>query len=78
MTFRERLADWITGGELTKARFDAGQWERAFWSEHDDHAIKMGRANCHAAALCAISAMETPNCAPIGKRMAKAARDALK
>lgn len=64
LTFRERLADWICGGELTKARKEmAWAWITA-----------MGRAD----QLQRIAMMETPNCAHIGKRMAKAARDALK
>jgi len=64
MTFRDRLADWISGGELTKARKEmAWAWITA-----------MGRAD----QLQRIAMMETPNCAHIGKRMAKAARDALK
>lgn len=64
MIFCDRLADWITGGELTKAR------EEMTWA----WVTAMGRA-IH---LQRIADMETPNCAPIGKRMAKAARDALK
>lgn len=27
MTFRERLADWISGGALSYARYDANLWE---------------------------------------------------
>jgi len=64
MTFRERLADWITGGELTNARKEVA-WA---WIEAIRRAEHLQR----------IADMETPNCAPIGKRMAKAARDALK
>ena len=64
LTFRERLADWITGGSLSHARREMA-WG---WIEAIRRADQLQR----------IAAMETPNCAPIGKRMAKAARDALK
>lgn len=28
MTFREKLADWLTGGELAVAKVEADQWQR--------------------------------------------------
>ena len=61
MSIREKLADWLTGGDygrvqrLLERRSD--QYEKQ-WEALDD-----------------IAAMETPSCAPIGKRMAKRARE---
>jgi hypothetical protein len=70
MTFRERLADWISGGAVTMFhnnwRFEAD--DKLYWIE-----LSAKRRE----ALRQIAAMETPNCASIGKRMAKIAREAM-
>ena len=70
MTWRERLADWISEGKLTEAMRLADGWQhrRDYWSEF---AIYRGEA------LRDIAAMETPNANATVKRMAKRAREAL-
>lgn len=70
MTWRERLADWISGGKLTEAMRLADGWQqrRDYWAEF---AIYRGEA------LRDIAAMETPGANGTVKRMAKRAREAL-
>ncbi|MBN8292864.1 hypothetical protein JI664_12890 [Rhodobacter sp. NTK016B] len=91
MTFRYKLADWISGGALTSMMLQASASEvQARVAK--DRATKEGRAREDAdrflhivasrrdhykAALTRIAAMGTPGMAHIGKRMAKEAREAL-
>lgn len=70
MTFREKLADWISGGWL--------KWER------ERNAKLLYRLSIvddvmdeYETALRAIAAMETPSANATVKRMAKTAREAL-
>lgn len=70
MTFREKLADWISGGKLTNAK--------------DDYGILLGLYNIeldlnvhYENALRHIMAQETPTANATVKRMAKIARDAV-
>jgi len=64
MTFRDRLADWISGGELSRLRKEMNwAWITA-----------IGRSD----ALHRIAAMETPHSNATVRRMAKAAREAMK
>lgn len=70
MTFRERIADWISGGRL--------KWER------QRNAKLLHRLSIaddvmdeYEAAIRAIAAMETPSANATVKRMAKTAREAL-
>ena len=85
MTFRERLADWITGGALTRAldveRVALCRYEVAVdWRA--DCADKYMRAVDSMislrAALDRIAAMETTTANATVRRMAKVAREALK
>ena len=77
MTLREKLADWISGGALTRARahlalsHDQGDaWmERSFVFEDRNRASRN--------ALRTIAAMETTSANATVKRMAKTAREAL-
>lgn len=71
MTLRERIADWVSGGAVT-------MWYNNWAHEVDDKLYWIELASERRDALNEIAAMETPNCAPIGKRMAKRAREALK
>jgi hypothetical protein len=70
MTLRERLADWISGGALTRAMDDA-QWFDSKRRQWADFAIVRDDA------LHAIAAMETPKANATVKRMAKIAREAM-
>lgn len=63
MTLRERIADWLTGGELTRVRQSAHIWA----------ALNMEKAK----ALSQIEAMETPGANATVRRMARTAREAL-
>lgn len=64
MTWRTKLADWISGGAITRATEDWTEgWEKAW------------ELDC---AMQAIIACETPNANATVKRMAKIAREAVK
>ena len=70
MTFREQIADWISGGALTRLRFsESASHHRAFSAM-----IAAERAED---ALARIAAMETPGANATVRRMAQTARDAL-
>jgi hypothetical protein len=78
MTLRERLADWISGGALTRARKDAQRHfdDAEYWiSESMEEDVKFGEM---LAALRAIIAQETPSANATVRRMVRIARDALK
>lgn len=70
MTWRERLADWISGGALEDARAETKLheilWEDAYEKEY-----------MYFAALRDIAAMETAGANATVKRMARRAREAL-
>ena len=71
MDWRYKLADWISGGEMTRQVEDADlarQWEQS-WTQEAIVGFK---------ALSEIAAMETPGAAPAARRMANRAREALK
>ena len=63
MTMRERLADWISGGELSRLLMQNDQLNEAYWAQRD--------------ALCAIAARETPGANATVKRMVRIAWEAL-
>ena len=67
MTFREKLADWISGGALTRERQSTLK-NAMFVAE-----ILMRNAS----ALYKIAAMETPKANATVRRMARIAREAL-
>lgn len=81
MTWRERLADWISGGALT---FHKDGWERSS-ALYEDAISQLWDCRGDAgaaddgliAALRDIAAMETPNANATVKRMARRAREAL-
>jgi len=81
MTIRNRTADWISGGALTEARNDAAHaiFERQELArECRILRIQSDQAAIRGAALRRIAAMETPGANATVKRMAQAAREALK
>ena len=63
MTLRERLADWISGGELSRLMMQNDQLNEAYWAQRY--------------ALTAIAGSETPGANATVKRMARIAWDAL-
>ena len=66
MTKLERLADWLSGGALTRARWVALRGENfaeKLWKAEDT--------------LRAIAAMETPGANATVRRMARIAREAM-
>lgn len=77
MNWRHKLADWISGGELTDAyKLARSQQEHLSAMERNlftcrDSLFKYGLS------LQKIADMETPKCASIGRRMAAVAREAL-
>ena len=77
MTFREKLADWISGGALSRAYVAVKQWNEAWEREFDDHTTTERRAVEQNIALHRIAAMETPGANATVRRMAKTAREAL-
>lgn len=78
MTIRERIADWISGGELTRAKHDA----REGWAEAYKHMCSAEIADdkkfLMRHALNRIAACETPNANGTVRRMARIAREAIK
>jgi hypothetical protein len=70
MTIRERIADWLTGGDYTL--------EREYSRNRLDWALEEYRQRqALADALSEIAASETPGANATVKRMARVARDAL-
>lgn len=67
MTFREKLADLISGGALTEARNSALRQAEMREGAHNDWIILYRR-------LSRIAAQETPNANATVKRMARIAR----
>ena len=63
MTLRERLADWISGGRLSRLMAQNNQLFREYGRRRD--------------AFSAIAACETPGANATVKRMARIAREAL-
>ena len=63
MNWRERLADWISGGELSRLLMQNDQLNEAYWAQRD--------------ALHKIAACETPGANATVKRMARLAWEAL-
>lgn len=63
MTLRERIADWISGGRLSRLMAQNDQLNEAYWAKRD--------------ALHKITACETPGANATVKRMAQIAREAL-
>ena len=92
MTLRERIADWISGGALTwrKNGWDRSAAINAQHCEdlrgaHSDLSFarsalmaEASTSNSRRGALRAIAAMETPHANATVRRMAQAAREALK
>lgn len=70
MTFRERLADWISGGALTQAREHA-DWHQKSWGAWSMRAVFL----CDT--LHRIAAEEKPTSNATVRRMARIAREAL-
>ena len=70
MTFRDRIADWISGGALSYETYRASQW-RGMAIAESTNTWNFGLA------LRAIAAMETASANATVKRMARAAREAL-
>lgn len=84
MTLRERIADWISGGAVTRAKHDA----REGWAEAYKHMVKFkfseaqAREQSHRAYLMQerlnrIAACETPSASSTVRRMARIAREAM-
>ena len=63
MTLRARLADWISGGRLSRLEMQNDQLNEVYWAQRD--------------AFSAIAACETPGANATVKRMARIAREAL-
>ena len=84
MTLRERIADWISGGALTRARHDARQgWADGYrhrisyeWCR-DEYKDKARMAHMLQERLSRIAACETTNANGTVRRMARIAREAL-
>ena len=84
MTFREKLADWISGGALSRAiatrdkaldRYEAAANKRL--ETADKYAWAANRMIALRDTLEDIAAMETPSANATVRRMARTAREAL-
>lgn len=70
MTFRERIADWISGGALTEAR--------KIGRLHYENAVHLDKMVYRfSLALNNIAAMETPSANSTVRRMARHARETM-
>lgn len=69
MTFRERIADWISGGNYFEALRLAGKMAVEMVAKHN-LAVKRGDA------LNSIAACETPSANATVRKMARIAREA--
>ena len=70
MTFREQVADWISGGALTRERANK-------LGDIDKVCELILHCDSLSDALARIAAMETPGANATVRRMAQEARDAL-
>lgn len=84
MTLRERIADWIGGGALTRAKHGMRQWRVDVYGYMDklDFYEAQAREQSHRAYLMQerlnrIAACETPNANGTVRRMARIAREAM-
>lgn len=69
MTIRERIADWLTGGEYSDALVVARGATREMIHKHNQSAER-------GAALRQIAALETPKANATVRKMARIAREA--
>lgn len=77
MTFRERLADWISGGALSRARDVRDKALDRLSREIDRRCDWIDERHKYRSALREIAACETPNANATVRRMAKIAKEAL-
>lgn len=84
MTLRERIADWISGGELTRAKHDAREgWAEGYRYRVEAELCKDGHDEWYGTALLLqdqlnrIAACETTNANATVRRMARIAREAM-
>jgi len=84
MTFREKIADWISGGGLKKARDSRDGWKILYKDKRWDFescrdASDRGWVEANKAhnVLRDIAAQETPGANATVKRMARIAREGL-
>lgn len=77
MTLRERIADLISGGALSREteRADRNHGRSEMW--FSDAMEKAGLLNCAKSKLNRIAACETPNANATVKRMARIAREGV-
>ena len=82
MTFRERIADWISGGALTLAKNNESYANRhmvqGYYGLRAERDVLRDGAFKFSAALCAIRDQEKPTSNATVKRMARIAKEALK
>ena len=70
MTFREKLADWISGGAITYAKGDAAYW-RKVGTVQSDRAVGLHNS------LFAIHAHTAPQKSGTAKKVARMCSEAL-
>lgn len=73
MTFREKLADWISGGALTRLQ----SYKFALDSMGHHYDLMCGDVALYTSVLHRIDEQETPSANATVKRMARMAREAL-
>lgn len=79
MTIRERIADWISGGALTRARDDTNKMknEAVFWREEAYSLMVKHTKNSLVRCLHRIADCETTSANATVRRMARIAREAM-
>ena len=79
MTFRERIADWISGGSVKAARSNADFWRAIVDEEYGPMVDRKNREIIDAkASLRRIASCETPKASHTVRKMAAIAREGLK
>jgi len=78
MTFREKLADWISGGALSDALHYEEVVNAAYEKAVSRALFARDDADASRAALRQIAALETPHANATVRKMARIAREAVK
>jgi hypothetical protein len=77
MTLREKIADWVSGGALSKSKQAECEWQSRFAYNEKVLLHKIGSLLDAHAHLLMIVELETPNMAHVGKKAVAIAKRGL-
>lgn len=78
MTLRERIADWLTGGDYSGALYSRDEWRKLAITGNERLQVWTERTFDRTFALRDIADMETEHANATVRRMAARAREALR